>query len=143
MQKTKLGISVGLFGAIVYFLALTGNYTVMLLLTGYVLLAESNLWLRRATVKALVLMLTFSLLIALIGLIPSLLSFFSGVVNIFGSSIDFSWAHKAETLITLALNLIESILLILLGLKAFHQGTLVLPVIDGLLTKYINTNTQE
>lgn len=143
MQKTKLGISVGLFGAIAYLLALTGNYTVMILLTGYVLLAESNLWLRRATVKALALMLTFSLLIALVGLIPNLLNLFNGILTTFGGGIDFSLIHKVESILTSALNWIESIILILLGLKAFHQGTLVLPVIDGLLTKHINANMQE
>ena len=55
MQKTKLGISVGLLGAAIYFTSLFSGYLVPVILTGYVLLFEENDWLRKNAVKAVAL----------------------------------------------------------------------------------------
>ena len=44
MQKTKLGISVGLLGAAIYFMGLFGGYLVAVLLAGYILMFEENEW---------------------------------------------------------------------------------------------------
>lgn len=53
MQKTKLGISVGLLGAIIYFTSLFGSsYLIAILLCGYILLVEDNPWLRKTSVKS-------------------------------------------------------------------------------------------
>ena len=49
MEKTTLGISVGLAGAAVYFCGLAGVIPV-LLAAGYILLREQHPWLRRAAV---------------------------------------------------------------------------------------------
>ena len=46
MEKTKLGVSVGIFGAFLYVAALFGGYIAITLLAGYVLLMESNEWLK-------------------------------------------------------------------------------------------------
>ena len=54
MQKAKLGISVGLLGAAIYFTSLFSGYLVPVILTGYVLLFEENDWLRKNAVKAMV-----------------------------------------------------------------------------------------
>ena len=47
MQKTKIGISVGVMGAVMYFASLFGGYIPMLLLAGYIFLREENIWLSR------------------------------------------------------------------------------------------------
>ena len=52
MQKTKIGISVGVMGAVMYFASLFGGYIPMLLLAGYIFLKEENIWLRKAAFKA-------------------------------------------------------------------------------------------
>ena len=57
MQKTKLGISVGLLGAAIYFTGLFSGYLVAVLLAGYVLMFEENEWLRKNAVKAVALMM--------------------------------------------------------------------------------------
>ena len=51
MQKTRLGISVGLLGAAIYFMGLFSGYLLAVLLAGYVLLFEENSWLRKNAVK--------------------------------------------------------------------------------------------
>lgn len=63
MQKTRLGISVGLLGAAIYFMGLFSGYLLAVLLAGYVLLFEENSWLRKNAVKAMSVMAVFSLLI--------------------------------------------------------------------------------
>lgn len=42
MQKTRLGISVGLMGFITYFGCCFGGYIAAILLFGYILLVENN-----------------------------------------------------------------------------------------------------
>ena len=54
MQKTRLGISVGMLGAAVYLTGLFSGYLVAILMAGYVLLCEENGWLKRSVIKAVV-----------------------------------------------------------------------------------------
>ena len=46
MEKAKIGVSVGALAAMVYFSGICGGLLVAAILTGYILIAESNLWLR-------------------------------------------------------------------------------------------------
>lgn len=59
MQKTKLGLSVGLVGAALYFLGLF-SFIPAFLLAAYVLLMEENQWLKRAAVKMVAVLIGFS-----------------------------------------------------------------------------------
>lgn len=45
MEKSKLGISIGLLGALVYFMGLL-NTTALIIIAGYILLFEQNGWLK-------------------------------------------------------------------------------------------------
>ena len=74
MQKTKLGISVGTLCAAIYFTGIFGGYFTAVFLAGYVLLVENNEWLRKNAVKAIVLMIIFSIVTAIINLIPDAIS---------------------------------------------------------------------
>ena len=49
MQKTKLGITIAMFAAAIYVVALVGGYVPAILLGGYVLLREENEWLKKYT----------------------------------------------------------------------------------------------
>lgn len=73
MQKTKIGVSVGLLGAAIYFMGLFSGYLTVVLLIGYVLLFEENEWLRKSAVKAVALMVVFSLAAAVMNLIPNVI----------------------------------------------------------------------
>lgn len=63
MQKTKLGITISGLAAAIYLTCLFGGYIPAIILTGYVLMVEENEWLRRNAVKAIVLMMIFSVFI--------------------------------------------------------------------------------
>lgn len=70
MQKTKLGVTVGLLGAAVYFSALFASYIPVIMIAGYILLAEENEWLRKAVIKAVVLLMSIEVFLAIVSLIP-------------------------------------------------------------------------
>ena len=84
MEKTKLGLSVTIMGALVYLVALFGGYTPLLLIAGYILIAEENIRLKKTAVTAFLLAVAFSVLSFVIGLIPDTLSVLISFLEIFG-----------------------------------------------------------
>ena len=137
MQKTKLGISVGLLGAAIYFMGLFSGYMVAVVLAGYVLLFEENSWLRKSAVKAVSVMVLFSLLIAVLNLVPNAIGFINDIVSIFGGSFYVAFLSNLISAVVAALNIIEKLLMIGLGVKALTQGTIAVPVVDNLINKYM------
>lgn len=137
MQKTRLGISVGLLGAAIYFMGLFSGYLLAVLLAGYVLLFEENSWLRKNAVKAMSVMAVFSLLITVLNLVPNAIGFINDVVSIFGGSFYVAFLSNLISAAVAALNIIEKLLIIGLGVKALTQGTIAVPVVDNLINKYM------
>lgn len=138
MQKTKLGISVELLGAAAIFSCFFGGYTVAVILAGYILLFEENAWLKKTAVKSVALLFGFGVLSSLIYIIPNAISLIGSFLNIFGGSFYLNFVSNVISFVDNALNLIEKLLFIVLGLKAFNQGTVKIPVIDSLINKYMD-----
>lgn len=142
MQKTKLGISVGLLGALLYFSGLFSGYTITIVIAGYVLLAEDNAWLKRTSVKAIALLVGFSLVLEVIGLIPDVIGLINNVFNIFGGSFSIKVVSNIITFLHGTISFAKTIVFLILGLKAFNQGTVRIPVIDNLkISIWINCFT--
>ena len=137
MQKTKLGISVGLLGAAIYFMGLFGGYLVAVLLAGYILMFEENEWLRKNAVKAVALMIFFSLLAVVINLIPNTINFINNIVAVFGGNFSILILSRIVTVIISAIDIIQKILFIGLGMKSLSQGTIAVPIIDKLVNTYM------
>lgn len=137
MQKTKFGISVGLFGAGLYFLGLFNGYLIVTLLALYILLFEENGWLRRTAVKVVVVMAVFSFWITIVNLIPDAIDVIDNIALIFGGHVHISFISSLVNAVVTVLNLVEKILLLGLGIKAFNQGTIIIPVVDKLINKYM------
>lgn len=137
MKKTRLGISVGLLGASIYFMGLFSGYLVVILLTGYILLFETNEWLKKTAVKAVLILSFFSLLVAIINLLPNAINFINNIAAIFNRNFTVVILSRIVAVIVSALDLIETILFILLGVKALNQGTMSFPMVDKLITKYM------
>lgn len=135
MQKSKLGISVALVGAALYFSGLFSGYLAIIILAGYVLLMEENVWLKKAAVKSVALLMFFSIILAVIGLIPGLIGFIDDILNIFGGSFHISFLTNIINMLRSGINLIQIVLFLILGLKALNQGTIPVPVIDKMVDK--------
>lgn len=137
-KKTRLGISAGMLGAAIYLTGLFSGYVVAVLMAGYVLLFEENSWLRRSAVKAVSLMVFFSFIIVLINLIPHAISSINYIASMFGSSFYAVFITNLVSAVTSIIDIIEKLLFIGLGVKALNQGTITVPVVDELVSKYMD-----
>ena len=137
MQKTRFGITVGLLGSAIYFVGLYGGYLLTALLAGYVLLFEENEWLRKSAVKAVVLMICFSILSTLVYLIPNVIGIIDSVVGIFGGVFYINAISALASAVSNVLDITEKVLFIGLGLKALTQGNIAVPAVDKLIYKYM------
>lgn len=142
MKSERLGISVGLIGAIIYFSGILAGslsgYLLTIILVGYVLLCEENLWLKKSALKAISIMISCSVFIAVLNIVPGIFSIVSDIISIFGISVPFRIISGIFNIITSVIRLAETVLLIALGIKAFNQGTVKIPIIDDFVNKYIN-----
>lgn len=136
-MKSKLGISVGMLGALMYFMGLFSGYTVLLLMVGYVLLIEDNAWLRRTAVKSLIICVCFSLIYNVIGLIPNLIGVIDDLFSIFNGSFSIVVVSRIVYFIQSVISFAETILLLILGYKALSQKTLVIKPIDKIITDHM------
>ncbi len=138
MQKTKLGISVGMVGAAMFFFCLFGGYIPALLLGGYILLAEDNIWLKKTAVKAIALSVCFSILTILIGLIPDFINIIRNFSTMIEEVVNLSKADSLFNIILIIVDIVEILLFLVLGLSAFSQGTVKIPFIDNMISKYMD-----
>lgn len=136
MQKTKLGISVGLLGALTYLLGYFGGSLVLTVLVGYILMFEDNLWLKKAAVKAIVVYVGLYALAGLIGLIPGALNVVFDFFGLFNLSIYLSFITKLFDVISTFISFVRTALMLLLGVKALSQGTIAIPVVDRFVEKH-------
>ena len=134
-MKTKLGISVTMLAAIAYLVALFNGNLALLLIAGYVLLCESDEWLKKSVVKALVISLTFSVVSAVIGFIPNAITLVDDLVSIFGGSFSILFLTRTVSFINTVLMVFEKLLFLGLALMAASNKTIKLPYVDDVIDK--------
>ena len=137
-MKTRLGISVGMAAAATYFAAIFGGYTVLTLFVGYILLVETNPWLRKTAVKAFIICLLFSLINFIIGIFPTVLGIAGDVLSIL--EVDVHWMYMINNIFYTFQSLINglrNILLLVLGFMSFNQSTIPLGPIDNMIHKHM------
>lgn len=142
-MKTKLGISVGLFGALLYLSGLFSGYIVLTLLAGYVLLFEQNEWLKRTAVKAYAVCLGFSILSALVGFIPNAVNLVDAIASVFNGTFYIEFISKLVNLVQLVLTIAEKVVLLLLAYKAMKQGTVKIKILDNLVDNECGKSSAE
>lgn len=130
MTKTKLGITVGLMGAVVALSPVVFGLTVMALAAGYVLIAEENAWLKRLAVKVVVIVLAFGLLTEVLDLLPNLISVFSSFASALGLSFSLSFVTNIMSGFIKICNLVETVLLVIMGVLALKQASIPIPFVD-------------
>lgn len=134
MQKTKLGITVGLMGAALYFIGLI-NFFGLIILSGYVILFETNEWLKRSAVKAVAIVVGFSLVSIVIGLGDDVFDVLNGILSWFKVPSVLAWPFNLDSIIVNAINALEKLILITLGFKAFSQSSISVGPIDKVVNK--------
>lgn len=137
MQKTRLGVGVGLVAAAMYFIGLFGGYLAAIVLAGYVLLFEEDEWLKKTVVKVVALMVLFSILTGIINLIPDVMDCLSNFIKGFYGFLVIGVLSRTTTLAVIILDVIRTLLFIVLGFKALRQKTITIPLVDKLVDKYM------
>lgn len=136
-MKTKLGISVAMVAAAAYLIGFFSGNVALLLIVGYVLLCESDEWLKKSVVKALAIGLVFALVSAVIGFIPNAISLVDGLVGIFGGNFSILFVSRIINFINIVLTVFEKLLMLCLALMALDNKTIKLPLIDDLIEKHM------
>lgn len=137
MQKTKLGVSVALLGAAVYFTALISSLIPLLLVAGYILLCEENEWLRRCAVKATVIFMLIALVPAVIGLVEDVFGFINTILGWTGTSFWLRFPGSFDSLFTYAARLAGDCVLLLSGVRALTMGSVSTKRVDSLINKHM------
>lgn len=134
MQKSKLGVSIGLVGAALYFFG-AFNTLPAILLAGYVLLFEENDWLKKSAIKMVTVLVVFNVLIVAVGLIQDVFS----VVNIFVNwfkYVNITMPLNLDNLLIVVLSFLEKVLLIFMGISALSMGTVKIKFVDNVINKH-------
>ena len=137
MEKTKLGVTVGALGAFTYFAGYFSGYFVAVILAGYILLMEENIWLKRCSVKSVTLLAAFSLLNALLNLIPDVIGFIGSLANVFNGYFEIVKLRELVSMLTSAVYIVQKVLFLCLGLRALNQRTINLSIIDVLVSRFL------
>ena len=133
MQKTKLGMSIGLLSAVIYFTALFGGYIPLFMIAGYVLIFEQNDWLKRVCFKAVILLIAFSMITAIVGILPNLMNSFSNFIQIFNGDFSYVFISRIVNIFNDIMNIIKVILFIMLGFKAYKIQDIRISNIDKII----------
>lgn len=135
MQKTKLGITISGLAAAIYLTCLFGGYIPGIILTGYVLMVEENEWLRRNAVKAIVLMMIFSVFIYGINLIPNVINCFEDMARAFGVSVEERLITGIFAAVVDVVDILRTIVFLILGLKSLKMRTIIVPSAENIINK--------
>lgn len=143
MNKTKLGVSTNLLGAIVFLLAIVTTFVTsdmslafaFVLVAAYILWKEEDLWLKGCVIKAALIILVFMLVPFLFGFVNDVFEF----LNFFFQFADFRLWDKFGIMpfIQNIIMVFEKIFLLILALKAFKGQTVKVPVVDDMVAKHL------
>lgn len=136
-MKTRLGISVAMLAALTYLMGLFSGYTVLVLMVGYILLCETDEFLRKSAVKALIIVVAFSIVSAVIGLIPNGISVLDDFFNIFNGEFHIYFITRIITFINTVLVVLQKLILLVLAFMAWSGKTCKIPGLDDLVDKHM------
>lgn len=137
MEKAKLGIAYNVLAAIVCLLGYYGGYVITGIFTIAVLFTEENPWLKKYCVKTLLLMLVFSLLYTVLGLIPDILGIVYSGAGIVGFNLYFGAVESVFSMLRQIVDLGEMVLFILMAIFALAKKNFKLPIIEKLVNKCV------
>ena len=136
MEKTKFGLPVGLLAAAMCFMAFISTIP-FILIVGYVLIAESNDWLKKTAVKALFIFIAFAIVAAFIGFITDGTSMLTNFLGLFNQSVNLLQINRLASIMRTGLSVIQTLVFMLLGVIALKKGNITFGLGDGILNKHM------
>jgi len=153
MEKSKLGISVALFSVLLFLIGAVGttmsSFTAIVIAVGYVLFIEENLNLKKTAIKALIITIVLSLVsyfvMWLVQFLSTIFATLSGYASI-GADYEsydivrfFSFLQAPPQFLNIIMRVLQVLILIILGFRAYRQKEIGLKWIDRILEKHFNT----
>ena len=133
MEKTKLGLSAGILGAVAYLMFLFGGYVPGLLLVGYILLRESDCNLKTSAITALFATLLFSVANVVVGLLPDVINIFESLLSIFGAYIGIDFVSRIANFLYNVLSLLKTVVFVFLAGMSLLNKPVQLPIVKKLV----------
>ena len=138
IEKTKLGISIEMLGAILFVSVALFGYFGLLIVGGYIVFVEKQEWLKKCVGKAVVLILGFTLLSTVISIIPRILYFGMETDTFFdGVYLYLSGTYQVVAMVLVILNVVKMALFVWLGVKAWKKQNGTIPIVDKFIEKYM------
>lgn len=138
MLKTKLGVSIALVGAAMYFLG-AFSFIPAMLLAGYVLIAEENEWVKRQAARMIGVVLLFGLLSIAVGWIDDFVSVLNIVVRWFNDEVYLTVPASLTLLIQYFISVAKEVVLLLMGFMALGMKNIRFVFVDKLLDKFMSS----
>ena len=136
-MKTKLGLSVALMTVLLYCSGIFGGLTVLVLVAGYILLAEENTTLRQNAAKVLTLVFAFSLVAQVLSLIPNVVGLIPQLLSIFNVYLSIGFLESIFAFLINIIYLAQDILLLVMGGFALLGKNLPIKPLDNFVEKHI------
>ena len=141
MEKMKLRISAPLLAVIACLVGYYNGYVAALLVAGYVLICEENLWLRKYCVKTLLLMLAFSVAATAIDLVPALLGLLYDFLHIFNVNVYLSVIENIFNFFGSTLALFRVLLFLGWAFVGLKQKEIKIAMVDKFVDKHLTSDT--
>ncbi len=134
-EKSKLGISIALLAAGMFFVGIV-SYLALIAVALYIFIRENNAWLKKVAIFAVILVVFFAA-------VNFVLSVFSGAISLANVNINFigniiPLLGKVFSVITSLVNIAEFVLLGLFGFMSLGGKSLNIGFINKLCNKHMN-----
>ena len=136
-MKTKMGLSAGAYAFFTFIIALFGGLVPLVIAVGYVLIAESNEWLRATAAKALFLVICFTLLDYFLDFFPDLFVMFNSWARVFEGEVPHGKLDQIMNALGSMLSLFKHIFFLILAFMALGMKTIRIGFIDGFVEKHL------
>lgn len=140
VSKTALGVSVCLMGAGAYWLGLVSDLAAIILV-GYILLMEKDIWLRAVALKSITIIAVFAALEGIFYIIQNALDGFNSLLVVVGSiSLGYTKLYQICGLLLIICKIAKDVILLVSGYQAWHFKNFKLGSLDKMVNKSINQN---
>ena len=134
-EKSKLGISIALLAAGMFFLGIV-SYLALIAVALYIFIREDNAWLKKVAIFAVILVVFFAAVNFVLSVISGAISLSNVNINFIGNIIPL--LGKVFSVITSLVNIAEFVLLGLFGFMSLGGKSLNIGFINKLCNKHMN-----
>ena len=115
------------------------NFVALIIVAGYILIFEKSAWIKKAAVKAVVIVAMCSLIPVVMGFGDNIFAVLNSIISWFtrNSFTGIFWPIGLETIINNAVGAIEKLLLVILTLFALKDKSIRIGFIDKFVDKHL------